>query len=205
MTQDDMGKALNVSRVTISRYETDREPDIETLRRYSDLFGVSLDYLAGRTSKRTNGLPPQALEEVRRGAEAYPVNRAKIELPIYGEIAAGIPSLAAQTPIGYEKVEAEEVSHDVMSYFWLRVKGNSMVNAGIVDGGLVLVHCQDSIEDGQIAVVRVDDEEATVKRVRLIGDQIMLKPENPTLVEDILPINRVHIVGRVKLSKTRFM
>jgi repressor LexA len=119
--------------------------------------------------------PAQAAEEAPRG------------LPVLGQVAAGAPKLAE------EDVE-EWVDAPFGADFLLRVTGDSMVMAGILDGDLVAVRQQASAEDGQIVVAMIEDE-ATVKRLRLRDGVAELHPENPAY-EPIIS-DRTVVVGRV--------
>ena len=92
-------------------------------------------------------------------------------IPIVGVVTAGMPILAVENLEGSIAWEGDP------SCFALRVKGDSMVNAGILDGDLVIVRPQDSADNGQIVVARIEDE-ATVKRLSRKNGQIWLMPEN---------------------------
>lgn len=95
------------------------------------------------------------------------------KIPLLGEIACGEPILAA------ENLEGEvDIPEDVHADFALRCKGDSMINARIFDGDIVYIRQQPTVDTGEIAAVLIDDE-ATLKRVRLFDDHIVLEPENP--------------------------
>ncbi len=96
-------------------------------------------------------------------------------IPVYGEIAAGISNLAEQRVIDYIPTVVKNPS----KYFGLKVKGDSMINAGIPDGCYVVFLKQETAENGQIVACRVNGDEATLKRFRQQGDTILLSPENP--------------------------
>jgi repressor LexA len=95
-------------------------------------------------------------------------------VPLLGTIACGEPILAEENLEG--KVDLPEQIH---ADFALRCQGDSMINARIFDGDIVYIHQQDTVEDGQIAAVLIEDE-ATLKRVHFFDDHIVLAPENPT-------------------------
>ena len=98
---------------------------------------------------------------------------ATYKVPLLGAIACGEPILAA------ENVEGDvEVPEHVRADFALRCKGDSMINARIFDGDIVYIRQQPTVDDGQIAAVLIG-EEATLKRVRLYPDHVVLEPENP--------------------------
>ena len=125
-----------------------------------------------------------------------PVSREDSELvPVLGRIAAGAPLLAT------ENVEASLVLDRSLTHgarnFLLRVQGDSMIQAHICDGDLVLVRPQDTADDGEIMAVLVDDE-ATVKRFYHDGDAVRLVPENDAMDPIIVPADMpVRILGRV--------
>jgi repressor LexA len=100
-------------------------------------------------------------------------------LPLVGQVAAGEPILAEQNIEQHIEVPAEAGGD--AGEFLLRVKGESMIDAGILDGDLVVVRKQDTARDGEIVVARVGEDEATVKTFYRERDHIRLQPENPTL------------------------
>ncbi|PJF08755.1 transcriptional repressor LexA [Pseudorhodobacter sp. MZDSW-24AT] len=119
-----------------------------------------------------------------------------LELPVMGRIAAGVP------------IEAiSEVSHHVAvpgsmlagsgTHYALEVKGDSMIEAGINDGDIVVIREQNTAENGDIVVALVDDAEATLKRFRRKGSMIALEAANPAYETRMLPDNRVKVQGRL--------
>jgi repressor LexA len=123
--------------------------------------------------------------EASRGIEIVdkkPLFDTAVELPILGRIAAGEPGLAVENAEGHLAVDRTILPRG--DSFVLRVNGDSMVNAHILDGDYVIVKVQDQANDGDIVAARVDDE-ATVKRLHRDTERIILRPENP-LYEDIV-------------------
>jgi len=114
------------------------------------------------------------------------------KIPVLGRVQAGAPVLAVEEVEGYIPFDSEGMSG---SFFALRVKGDSMINAGIFEGDYVIVRQQPSAEAGEIVVALIG-EEATVKRLAYVGKHVWLLPENP----DYSPIdgNDCSIVGVVK-------
>ncbi len=102
------------------------------------------------------------------------------EVPVYGRIAAGEPLFAEQNLEGTLPVGVEWLAGKGEEVFALKVRGDSMINAHIVEGDLVLVRRQMSAEPGDIVVALLDNE-ATVKRFTRQGEAIVLKPEHPTM------------------------
>lgn len=118
-----------------------------------------------------------------------------ISVPIVGEVAAGPPILAQENIVGEVLMDAS-ILHGG-SHFALEVRGDSMICAGIDNGSLVIVRQQPQAENGDIVVALIDDE-ATVKRLRIRGDRIELKAENPQYDPIVIgPESDLRIVGKV--------
>lgn len=113
-------------------------------------------------------------------------------LPLVGRVAAGVPSLAEQTIDDYLELPTYLAPSD--DCFILRVNGSSMIKAGIHHGDLVVVHRQESADNGDIVVAMVD-EDATVKRFFLENGQVRLQPENDAMEPIVVPSAR--IAGKV--------
>ncbi len=114
-------------------------------------------------------------------------------VPLIGSISCGKPILAVEN--ADESVNAPDFVH---ADFALLCKGDSMINARIFDGDIVYIHQQETVENGDIAAVMIDDE-TTLKRVHLFGDHISLESENPQyrpLVYWGEEMNTVHILGK---------
>ena len=111
-------------------------------------------------------------------------------VPVIGRVTAGQPIFAFEEITGYICYNAE----DGGDYFALNVRGDSMVNAGILDGDIVIVRRQATARSGEIVIAMINDE-ATVKRLKIDGNDIWLLPENPAYS----PINGNHceILGKV--------
>lgn len=214
LTQQKLAEMLNTTNATISNYETGAStPDYETLIKLSDIFNVTTDYLLGRTDE------PTAIKEKQT---AYSIDKSKIKsaieevindiipvknivkVPILGTIRAGEPIYAEQNIEGYSVVDEEDIKGS--RCFFLRVKGDSMINARIMDGDLVFVREQPDVDNGEIAVVIVNGDEATIKRVYKLPDAIILQPENPKYKPIVIPkkdVERgeVRIIGKVIFTK----
>ncbi len=128
--------------------------------------------------------------------DALPITASAVDLPVMGRIAAGVP------------IEAiSEVSHHVAvpgsmlsgrgSHYALEVKGDSMIDAGINDGDIVVIREQGSAENGDIVVALVEGHEATLKRFRRRGDMIALEAANPAYETRVLPERHVKVQGRL--------
>jgi repressor LexA len=120
---------------------------------------------------------PRALEVLRDERE-MPVRKV-VALPIVGRVAAGQPILAQENIEDYFSLPADFVRSE--EAFILRVRGDSMINAGIQDGDMLVVRKQPTAQNGEIVVARVDGDEATVKRFFKEPDRIRLQPENDSM------------------------
>ncbi len=132
------------------------------------------------------------------GESANPVlvdaERDIIEIPIFGRVAAGTPLLASQNIEGTLPIPARMVNNH--ECFALRIIGTSMIGVGILEGDYVIVKRQAVADPGDIVVAMVE-EEATVKRFFIDGDQVRLQPENPAIEASVFNINEVTILGKV--------
>jgi repressor LexA len=119
----------------------------------------------------------------------------EMSIPVMGRIAAGVPISAIQT-----RSHSITLSGDFLAqgdHFALEVRGDSMVEAGILDGDLVVIRRQDSANTGDIIVALIDDEEATLKRVRRRGSSIALEAANQAYETRVLGPDRVKIQGKL--------
>lgn len=149
-----------------------------------------LHALEARGALRRDPAKPRALDVARRQRDEP---RATRMIPLIGEIAAGAPIVAE------ERIEERIPLPDLLTTsgdcFMLRVRGDSMIDAGILDGDYVVIRKQDDCDDEDIVAALVDDEDATVKRLRRVGGRVQLVPENPHL-EPFFP-DRVAVLGKV--------
>ncbi len=116
-----------------------------------------------------------------------------VQLPLYGRIAAGLPIEALRNESAQIDVPASMLGNG--EHYALEVAGDSMVDAGIVDGDTVLIRRADRAENGQIVVALIDEEEVTLKRLRKRGNSIALEPANQSYEVRILPAERVKVQG----------
>src|SRR4030095_13853320 len=133
------------------------------------------------------------LGRVRAGADDE--GGRPVVVPVMGRIAAGTPIEAIQT-----RSHTIQVPPDLLStgeHFALEVRGDSMIDAGILDGDTVLIRKGDAAETGDIVVALIDDEEATLTRSRRRGASIALEPANSAYEVRILPPNRVRVQGKL--------
>ena len=130
------------------------------------------------------------LDRVKRAASAA---AETVAVPILGRVTAGTPILAVENHDGHLALDPSLVNGD--DVFALRVEGDSMIEAGILDGDYVLVRRQDHAKNGDIVVALLDDEEVTVKRFFREADAIRLQPENQRL--EPIYVSNVSICGKV--------
>jgi repressor LexA len=147
---------------------------------------------------RSRGFTPSVIEgdlgRVRQVSEDDNSGRP-IAVPVMGRIAAGTPIEAIQ-----QRSHVINMPPDLLSageHFALDVRGDSMIDAGILDGDIALIRRSEAADTGDIVVALIDDEEATLKRFRRRGASIALEPANTAYEVRILPPNRVRIQGKL--------
>ena len=142
---------------------------------------------------------PSVIEgSLGKSQPAQPHDEDRIQsvvIPVMGRIAAGTPISALQTRSHSINVSPEFLSHG--EHFALEVRGDSMIEAGIFDGDTVIVRKQESADSGDIIVALIDEEEATLKRLRRRGSSIALEAANPAYETRVLGPNRVRIQGKL--------
>lgn len=183
-TQEYVAKQIGVSKQTYSHYENEqRKPGLDMMRKLAKVYNVNLDRVFGDSSI------------VAESGSDYITNRGDtVDIPIVGHIACGPSQVAYEQIEGYEQVPKAWVKND--EYFFLRARGDSMINARIQDGDLVLIRRQNDVDDGEIAVVMIEDE-ATLKRVYRTNGQLILQSENSNYEPIIIKKGEVRIIGKL--------
>jgi len=176
--------------VTFQR-EHGYSPSLEEIARHFGLSAVSTvhEHVANLVRK---GFLRRGWNRAR-SIEAFGSSVA-IELPLVGSVAAGLPIEALEVPEGVS-VPAELAGRG--ESFVLRVKGDSMVGEGILDGDLIVVEKVERVENGALAVVLIRGEEATVKRFYQEANMVRLRPSNPAMEDLFLPADEIEVRGRV--------
>ena len=153
----------------------------------------------GVATGRARGFTPSVIEgnlgRVRAAAAEDDGGGRPVAVPVMGRIAAGTPIEAIQT-----RSHTINMPPDMLGageHFALEVRGDSMIEAGILDGDMALIKRTDAADTGDIVVALIDDEEATLKRFRRRGASIALEPANTAYEVRILPPNRVRIQGKL--------
>lgn len=188
LTQENLSYELNkkyeveTNKGMISKWEKGiNVPAWRFIDHLADFFEVTTDYLSGRSDNKYY---------VDCGHDR--------KIPVLGTISAGKPITAQENVIGYEYTSDN-------CDFCLRVKGDSMIGSRIYDGDIVFIHKQPDIENGEIAAVIIDGEEATLKRVYKVNGNVILHAENP-LYKDIVfskkDFKQVKILGKARYIKT---
>lgn len=162
---------------------------------------IKLPELGNSAGTARRGFTPSVIEgnlgKVRSGGSAGREDDANypVSVPVMGRIAAGTPIEALQT-----RSHTISLPPDMLGsgeHYALEVRGDSMMEAGILDGDTVLIQRNDSADTGDIVVALIDEEEATLKRFRRRGASIALEPANAAYEVRILPPNRVRIQGKL--------
>lgn len=167
MTQEELAKRINTSRSNIANYENDKNmPSIEILNKLSEMLNCSTDYLLGKSDVRNN---TSNIDES---------DKKFYMCPVYGQISAGQPNWAEECIEGRLPLDPDLMGIvNPEEHFFLRVNGESM-NKVIRNGAFALIHKQDMVEDGEIAVVLVNGYDATLKKFTRQGDMIILEPQS---------------------------
>ncbi|WP_302421040.1 LexA family transcriptional regulator [uncultured Megasphaera sp.] len=187
MTGDELGRVLGISKSTISLYEHDKStPDDAIKKKICSYFDVSFDWLMGITTSRTTIYP-------KRTGRGVPI-------PVLGRVVAGIPLEAVEEILDYEEITPELAATG--DFFALKIRGHSM-EPRMLDGDVVIVRRQDDVDSGDVAIVLVNGNEATVKRIKKQEDGITLIATNTCVYEPHFYSNKeiqslpVQILGKV--------
>lgn len=190
MSMKELGSIFGLSESTISLYETGgRRIDTDMLQKFADFFGVSVDYLLGRDD------------------EPRPRTKKKgVKIPVLGRVAAGIPITAIEEVLDYEEIE--ESLAKTGDFYGLQIKGTSM-EPKFSEGDVVIVRQQNDVESGEIAIVLVNGDDATCKRVVKHENGLSLISLNPSFPPKFFTDQEVEqlpvrIVGRVMELRAKF-
>ncbi len=145
---------------------------------------------------RAGGFSPRVVEGGSTHAPA-PARLAEAAMvPVMGRIAAGVPIEAIQQPDGHVGVPTTMLSSG-RDHYALEVRGDSMIDAGIHDGDIVVIERRDSADSGDIVVALVEDQEATLKRLRRKGDMVALEAANPAYETRVYRADQVSVQGKL--------
>lgn len=182
LTQEELGRLVGVQRSAVNKWEKGHVTNLkrDVIEKLSSFFGVTPSYLMGMTDV---------------SAETAKTRR----VPVVGSVAAGAPILVLEEWQDYVELD-DKVSAD----FAVRVKGDSMVDARIYDGDIVFVRRQPTVENGEIAVVLLDDE-VVIKRFFRTPQGIILQSENAEYAPLYIPADeadRVRILGKAVMVQS---
>lgn len=137
---------------------------------------------------------PRAIEVTDEGLAKLGISENNDQIPLLGTVAAGSPILAVEEATDFFPAPSE-LNFEDNNLFMLTIRGDSMINAGIIDGDYVIVKRQETANNGDIVIAMTDEDEATCKRFYKENRHIRLEPENDELESIILP--DVKILGKV--------
>lgn len=168
LTQEELGKVIGVQKSAIRKYESGAVENLKrsSIEKLAEFFGVTPSYLMGWQDEDQSAA-------IYSFENIHPITTKRI--PMLGNIACGVPTYAAENRESYIKVGT-----DINADFCLTARGDSMIGARIHDGDIVFCRAQESVENGEIAVVLIGDE-ATLKRVYFYPEKekLVLQAENP--------------------------
>ncbi|MBO7677724.1 MAG: helix-turn-helix domain-containing protein [Erysipelotrichaceae bacterium] len=181
MSQDELADKLGYkSFTTVQKWEDGSAfPRVKTLNMIADIFDVDVDHLLNLN-----------------------IRNDQVAVPILGEVKAGYNMYADENIMGYEYINNNEYGPG--EYFYLRVKGDSMIDLRIGDGDMVFVRKQDYIEDKEIGVFLLDNNEVTVKKVAIDKNGITLKAANQKYPDRRYKPDEIQVLGRVLHNKVTF-
>ncbi len=190
LTQTELGEKLGVKTNAVSKWECGRVEDIpmSKVKAMSVLFDVTPSFLIDDEQLPSNATP----------LDVHSFHR----IPILGRIAAGLPLYAEQNIEGYTLTDLNGGAE----YFALRVKGDSMNAARIQEGDVLIVRRQEEVENGEVAVVMVGEDDATVKRFYSAGNTVTLMPQstNPQHQAQMYDLRKTKIKVLGKVVKVEF-
>ncbi len=153
--------------------------------------------LGGESS---SGFTPRVIDgdkpDVARPANAEPVIASATDLPVMGRIAAGVP-IAAISEVSHQVSVPNSMLASSGEHYALEVKGDSMIEAGINDGDVVVIRETSSADNGDIVVALIEDQEATLKRFKRSGRSIALEAANPAYETRVYPEDMVKVQGKL--------
>lgn len=200
MTKSSESKQLSILRFIYDQTQAHGYPP--TVREIGEKVGLSststvhghIARLAKKGLLIKDPTKPRALEVTDLGIETLGVVTTPTKIPVLGTVAAGEPILAVQEAVDYFPVP-DQLQEEASDLFMLQIRGESMINAGILNGDKVIVKKQHSAENGEIVIAMTEDDEATCKRFYKEDHYYRLQPENDTMAPIIL--NQVTILGKV--------
>lgn len=193
LTQLGLAKIFNVNQNTISRWEKgERDPNPDMLKKLANFFNVSVDYLLGHESELS-----------LLSNYAGKLTETK-KIPIIGNVKCGVDGIAYEYMDGCVYVDGHTNTGNIVAF---HCRGDSMKDIGIKDGDIAIVREQEDVESGELAIVVIDGDEGTLKRVNKFKGGISLEAANPDYPSRIFTgkeLEDIHIVGKVLEIRRRF-
>lgn len=194
LSQAELARLIKISKSSINMYERgEREPGTDRIEAFADFFNVDMDYLYGRTDIKN----------------AYTIKNDKAKkhlIPVLGTVRAGLPMEAVENIIDNEEISEEMARQG--EFFALQIKGDSM-EPRIKEGDVVIVRKQSDVDSGTVAIVMVNGDEATIKKIQKFNGGINLVPSNSsydikTYTNDMIEKLPVRILGKVVELRAKF-
>lgn len=181
MSQDELAQQLGYkSFTTVQKWEDGTAfPRVNTLNRISEIFNIDVDHLLNLNIRSDH-----------------------VAVPIVGEVKAGYDLYANEDIYGYEYCDNKEYGPG--EYFYLKVKGDSMIDLRIGQGDIVYVRKQNYLDDRDIGVFLLDNNEVTIKRAIFTDDGITLRAANSKYPDRTFKGDEVQILGKVLHNKVLF-
>ena len=192
-SQQDVASLIGVGRTTYLKYENGDNRPTRKLNELARLFNVSTDYLLGLTDTPTESLTQPLSQSLSK--------ERGVRIPVLGRVVAGIPIEAIEEVIDWEEIPQKMAATGKFFFFFFC--GHSM-EPTILEGDVVIVRQQEDVDSGDIAIVLVNGDEATVKRVKKQKDGITLIATNTSVYEPHFYSNQeihdlpVRVVGKVE-------
>lgn len=188
LSQRQLAEALGVAFSTIAMYEKgQREPNYETLENIADYFNVDMNYLLGKSTIKNS-----YIKELNKSVLENLVRK----ISLYDFISCGAGGFVDDNIIDYISLPASMFRAN-KEYFAQYAKGDSMINANINDGDLIIFEKTSSVDNGMIGCFCIGDNTATCKRVSISNEQIILLPENPAYTPIIVNVESFKCVGKL--------
>ena len=201
ISQAKLADVFGFTQQAVGRWEQGQfTPDYDTLVKLSKFFNVSTEYLLGRSDSPTGS----CFVDI-----AHPPKEKTTRIPVLGRVAAGIPIEAIEDIIDYEELDTSLPQFHTGIFFGLVVRGHSMTPT-LRDKDVIIIRQQEDIDSGDIAVVLVGNEDATVKEVKKGVQGITLIGHNPSVYTPTFYSNKeiqtlpVRILGKVVELRRRF-
>lgn len=200
-----MAKSISTKQLSVLEYiykTVNAQGYPPTVREIGSAIGLSststvhghIDRLQKNGFLEKDPTKPRALEITALGREALGLKDDHPQIPLLGIVTAGEPILAVEEATDFFPVPPE-YENDSSSLFMLTIRGESMINAGILSGDQVIVRKQPTADNGEIVIAMTDENEATCKRFFKEDGYIRLQPENDTM--DPIILDNVSILGKV--------